>query len=158
MEQPFPGDHDHPRSLIRLITDSPDYRQRCAKTLALMLSTLCGTLFVYQGQEIGMIHLPTEWGIEEYLDVFSKNQYTAYVHMSAHRNRRLAKHRKLEKLKRETGQTNPDVSRIMDDIRRTARDSARLPMQWDASPNGGFSTGKPWMRASPDSQVSNVEK
>ncbi|MDQ2983216.1 MAG: alpha-amylase family glycosyl hydrolase [Actinomycetota bacterium] len=30
---------------------------------------------------------------------------------------------------------------------RFGRDGARHPMQWDASPNGGFTTGKPWLPA-----------
>jgi glycosidase len=30
-------------------------------------------------------------------------------------------------------------------IRRTSRDNARTPVQWDATANGGFSTGKPWL-------------
>jgi len=28
---------------------------------------------------------------------------------------------------------------------RAGRDAARTPMQWDASPGGGFSTGEPWL-------------
>ena len=30
-------------------------------------------------------------------------------------------------------------------IRRTSRDNARTPMQWDASENAGFTTGRPWL-------------
>jgi len=33
--------------------------------LATMLSTMTGTLFLYQGQETGMINAPESWGIEE---------------------------------------------------------------------------------------------
>lgn len=34
-----------------------------------MLVTLGGTLFVYQGQEIGMKNIPKSWGLEEYKDI-----------------------------------------------------------------------------------------
>ena len=30
-------------------------------------------------------------------------------------------------------------------ISRTSRDNARTPFQWDAGPNGGFTTGRPWL-------------
>jgi alpha-glucosidase len=37
------------------------------------------------------------------------------------------------------------------------RDVARTPMQWDASPQAGFSTGEPWLPLSADSHERNVE-
>jgi alpha-glucosidase len=37
------------------------------------------------------------------------------------------------------------------------RDGCRTPMQWDASPNAGFSAGKPWLRANPDYKQRNVQ-
>lgn len=37
------------------------------------------------------------------------------------------------------------------------RDGCRTPMQWDAAPNAGFSTGKPWLRVNPDFKKLNVE-
>ena len=39
---------------------------------------------------------------------------------------------------------------------RAGRDPMRHPMQWDASPNGGFTTGEPWLPAI-DPQERNVE-
>lgn len=38
-----------------------------------------------------------------------------------------------------------------------ARDNSRSPVQWSAEVNGGFSTGKPWMRVPEDYKVCNVE-
>jgi alpha-glucosidase len=38
-----------------------------------------------------------------------------------------------------------------------SRDPARTPMQWDAVENGGFSTGKPWLRISRDFQRNNAQ-
>jgi len=37
------------------------------------------------------------------------------------------------------------------------RDGCRTPMQWDATPNAGFSTGKPWLHVNPDFAHVNVE-
>jgi alpha-glucosidase len=37
------------------------------------------------------------------------------------------------------------------------RDGCRAPMQWDASPNGGFSSVKPWLPAHSDYTTRNVE-
>jgi len=38
-----------------------------------------------------------------------------------------------------------------------SRDPARTPMQWDDSPNAGFSTGKPWLRVSRSYKRVNVK-
>ena len=37
------------------------------------------------------------------------------------------------------------------------RDPVRTPMQWDASPNAGFTTGTPWLPAADDYTATNVE-
>jgi alpha-glucosidase len=37
------------------------------------------------------------------------------------------------------------------------RDGCRAPMQWDASPNAGFSKGQPWLPLHPDYRERNVE-
>jgi alpha-glucosidase len=37
------------------------------------------------------------------------------------------------------------------------RDPARTPMQWDATPNAGFTTGTPWLPVSGDHASTNVE-
>ncbi len=38
---------------------------------------------------------------------------------------------------------------------RAGRDACRTPMQWDASPNGGFTSGTPWLPIA-DAEVRNV--
>lgn len=37
------------------------------------------------------------------------------------------------------------------------RDGARTPMQWSSDPQGGFTTGTPWLPVSPDAGTRNVE-
>ncbi len=37
------------------------------------------------------------------------------------------------------------------------RDPVRTPMQWDASPNAGFTTGTPWLPVADDYTTTNVE-
>jgi alpha-glucosidase len=37
------------------------------------------------------------------------------------------------------------------------RDPERTPMQWDASPTGGFSTGQPWLPVNPETAAVNVD-
>ena len=43
-----------------------------------------------------------------------------------------------------------DPARVLDGIRRMGRDNARTPMQWDAGPQAGFTTGVPWIDVNPD--------
>jgi alpha-glucosidase len=69
----FAENHDQGRSLSRFATDDPKYRVKAAKLMAIMLATLSGTLFLYQGQEIGMVNTPKNWGPEELRDIASLN-------------------------------------------------------------------------------------
>jgi len=39
-----------------------------------------------------------------------------------------------------------------------SRDPERTPMQWDASTNAGFTSGKPWLPMGPDWQTNNVDR
>lgn len=51
----FCENHDQGRSVSRFASDEPRYRAVSAKMLAVLMCSLTGTLFVYQGQEIGMV-------------------------------------------------------------------------------------------------------
>ena len=71
----FCENHDNPRSISRYTDDSQENRELSSKLLCLMLTTLSGTLYVYQGQEIGMRNIPQEWPIDEYKDIESINYW-----------------------------------------------------------------------------------
>ena len=67
--------HDQPRSASRFGNDSPACRVHSAKMLAVFLGLQPGTLFIYQGQELGMHNIPKEWPMEEYKDVDCLNHW-----------------------------------------------------------------------------------
>lgn len=67
--------HDQPRSVNRFACSCPEHRQRSSTMLATFLGCQAGTVFVYEGQEIGMINVPKEWGMEEYKDVDCLNHW-----------------------------------------------------------------------------------
>ncbi|KAL7755948.1 hypothetical protein ACKLNR_012941 [Fusarium oxysporum f. sp. zingiberi] len=69
----FLENHDQGRSVSRFESDLPEFRERVAKMLATLLATMTGTLFLYQGQEIGMINGPESWSANEYKYVRSVN-------------------------------------------------------------------------------------
>ena len=72
----FLENHDHSRAVSRFGNDTTDQkRARTAKLLALLEICQGGTLYVYQGQELGLKNFPRTWGIEEYKDVASLNYW-----------------------------------------------------------------------------------
>lgn len=134
----FNENHDNGRSVSRFANDAPEWRKQSAKMLAVWLIGQTGTLFLYQGQEIGMINAPKEWDMSEYKDVESQNYWAEAVRLA------------------ENGIDPTRKERIARGLQLMARDHARLPFQWDHSTHGGFSTGKPWMRAHDDYQEINA--
>jgi oligo-1,6-glucosidase len=43
-----------------------------------------------------------------------------------------------------------DLAKLLVAMRKMSRDQARTPVQWDASPQAGFTTGTPWIAVNPD--------
>ena len=132
----FLENHDVARSVTRFATDAPEHRARAAKLLAVLLATMSGTLFLYQGQEIGMVNAPPSWVPDEYKDVNTVN------HLAEIR----AKHSGAE--------LGAEIRKAMVGVQKTARDHARTPVQWSAGKHAGFSPAdagaEPWMRVVDD--------
>ena len=49
-----------------------------------------------------------------------------------------------------------DPGKVLDILRRRSRDAGRTPIPWDDSPNGGFTTGTPWLRLGSEYKTVNV--
>lgn len=71
----FLENHDQPRSISRFASDKPEFRVYTAKMLATFYALQRGTVYLYQGQEIGMANVPKTWGIEEYKDIETLNHW-----------------------------------------------------------------------------------
>lgn len=113
--------HDQPRVVSRFGDDtSEEMRIQSAKMLAIALHMLQGTLYIYQGEEIGMTD-PHFTSIAQYRDVESINAY----------------HQLLSE-----GHAEADVLAILG---QKSRDNSRTPMQWSDDVNAGFTAGKPWI-------------
>ena len=126
----FMNNHDQPRMISRF-GDNKKYRVELAKILATLLHTLPGTLYVYQGEEIGMTNVAFD-NIEDYRDIETLNFY------------------------REMTKKGLPKEKIMEAIHRISRDNARTPMQWDNSPYAGFATDTPWIKVNPNYPEINV--
>ncbi|MCJ1486253.1 hypothetical protein MMC06_006430 [Schaereria dolodes] len=122
----FLENHDQGRSISRYASDDPKWHIKSGKMLAIFLATLTGTLYIYQGQEIGMINCPPSWPIEEYVDIESLNYFNL--------------------VKKRTGGDETALHRALKGIQKVGRDHARTPVHWDDSTHAGFTTGKPWRR------------
>jgi hypothetical protein len=123
--------HDQPRFISRF-ADSEGYREKCSMMMAGLLLTLRGTPFIYEGQEIGMTNGDFRC-LKQIQDVESHG---------------------VEVMARDMLHIPKKIRWNM--IRKGTRDNARTPMQWDASANAGFTTGRPWLRVNGNHKKVNV--
>lgn len=124
--------HDQPRILGRWADDGP-YREVAAKMLAIFHATGRGTLFLYQGQEIGMAN-PSSWELGELRDLEEIQYYEAVRARGG------------------------DLADALKQIQRIGRDNSRTPMQWSSEKNAGFTAGEPWIKVNQDYVEWNVEE
>lgn len=128
----FLSNHDQPRCVSRFGNDSEQYRELSAKMLETMTHFQKGTPYVYQGEELGMTNAYME-NIADYRDIESLNAY-----------------------KELTTKENIPAKTVMGYIKAVGRDNARTPMQWDASENGGFTSGTPWLQVNKNYKTINA--
>ena len=123
--------HDQPRSVSRFGHEG-EFWEQSAKLLCVLLLTLKGTPFIYQGQEIGMTNFDYT-SMEQIRDIESHNVY------------QLAKRLGFP----------PGLRWKL--IKASSRDNARTPVQWNGGPNAGFTTGKPWIDVNSNYTKINME-
>ena len=112
--------HDHPRVVSHYGNDSPQYREKSAKMLALMLYVLPGTPIIYQGEEIGMTNVDYQ-DLNDFRDVEVFTEYENFIsHGASH-----------------------EIA--MQALRDRSRDNARSPLAWSDEEHAGFSKVLPWI-------------
>jgi len=127
--------HDQPRSLSRFGNDSTEeLRVLSGKMLATFLMMLKGTLYIYQGQELGMTNVQFS-SIEDYRDVETHNFWNHH--------------------KSKGDKADPDM---LGSIWSKGRDNTRTPMQWSDQHHAGFSTSDDtWIKVNPNYKTINAE-
>ncbi|MET0433889.1 MAG: alpha-glucosidase, partial [Cellulomonas sp.] len=112
--------HDQPRVVSRF-GDDGKHRRESAKALATLLHLHRGTPYVYQGEELGMTNAHFT-RFDQYRDIESVNH--------------VAQARTL---------ASATDEQLLAGLAAMSRDNARTPVQWDDSPQAGFTTGTPWL-------------
>jgi oligo-1,6-glucosidase len=125
------SNHDQPRQVSRF-GDDGQYRVESAKMLGTFLHFLQGTPYIYQGEELGMTNVAFA-SIADYRDIAARNQYRELVE-----------------------QEGMDPQAVLAILHKNSRDNARTPVQWDDSPNAGFTTGTPWLAVNPNYPAINA--
>lgn len=127
----FLENHDIPRIVSRY--GSEDYRVDSAKALAITYAFLTGTMFIYQGQEIGMTNVPFEtWDDFKDVATFNIKELMEKTHLFSKK-------------------------KIFENIKYGARDNARTPVQWSGEKYAGFSIAEPWYLVNSNYKEINVE-
>lgn len=116
----FLENHDQPRSLSKLITDTHYQNAIGAKALAILLMTLRGTPFIYQGEELGMLNAQRP-SITDFNDISSVDNY------------------------QRAQQQGYSPSAALSFVNLRSRDNTRTPYPWNAETYGGFSQKTPWL-------------
>lgn len=125
--------HDQPRALSRF-GDREKFPYESATMLAALLYGMRGVPFIYQGQELGL-HDPTFETLDEYRDIETLN---AYRDLKA------------------TGKWTD--GELLAKMQYGSRDCGRVPIPWDTSAHGGFTSGTPWIKTQVDTGFTVAEQ
>ena len=123
--------HDTPRQVSRFGNDGV-YRYESATMLATLLHTHPGTVYIYQGEELGMTNVDFP-SIEYYNEKYTVGKYYTMV------------------------ESGKDPKEALDSLKMMSRDNARTPMQWTGEKEAGFTAGTPWMHVNPRYEEINAE-
>jgi oligo-1,6-glucosidase len=126
----FLSNHDNPRSVSHFGDDDPAWVERSAKTVNTLILTQRGTPFLYQGEELGMTNYPFQT-LDDFDDLEVAGRW------------RDVRHRVSE-------------DEYLANARAMGRDNSRTPMQWTNGPDGGFTTGRPWLAVNPNAAAINA--
>ncbi|MDB5062568.1 MAG: alpha,alpha-phosphotrehalase [Mucilaginibacter sp.] len=127
----FLANHDQARLVSRYGNDTRQFRDVSAKMLMTFLMTMRGTPYYYNGDELGMTNAGFT-KIEDYRDVQTINEY---------------------KRQKSIGASLPAYIKR---IGFESRDNGRTPFQWNNQANGGFTSGTPWIKVSPNYKTINA--
>jgi oligo-1,6-glucosidase len=128
----FFTNHDQSRAVSRYGNDAPAFRDASAKMLHTFLLTQRATPYIYNGDEIGMTNIRFK-NIEQYNDLQTRNRYALAL--------------------KESKEKAADYLAMQQEL---SRDNSRTPMQWNATTNAGFTTGKPWLVVNENHNTLNV--
>jgi oligo-1,6-glucosidase len=129
----FLTNHDQSRAVSKFGNDAPEFRDLSAKMLHTFLFTQRATLYLYNGDEIGMSNIRFK-KIELYNDLQARNQYNLIL------------------------KTNKEkAAAYLFYQQELGRDNSRTPMQWDTTVNAGFTIGKPWLPLNENFSKTNVQ-
>ncbi|WP_373212005.1 alpha-glucosidase [Blautia obeum] len=123
--------HDQSRSLNKYFRekaaakDDLHLRFLQGSALAALLMGLRGTVFIYQGEELGSVN-GTFNSIEEYDDLNTRDQYQRALRAGF------------------------DVAQSLKFANDRSRDNSRMPFPWNEEEHGGFTSGTPWLKCNDD--------
>jgi glycosidase len=134
----FTENHDNPRSIDRFGPGDGEHREAAAKMLALFLCTLSGTMFLYQGQEIGMTNIDASWKRADIRDAAGLDY--------------------LDEMERKFPNDVAKQEAALEGLQRLGRDNGRTPVQWSREEWAGFSGVQPWIRVVDNYDAINVAR
>lgn len=127
----FLANHDVPRMVSKYGNDSPEYRTYSSKLLTTLIMTMRGTLFYFNGDELGMSNIKFD-NMDDYQDIATINAY-------------------------KSAQTkDEDLQAFINRQKFISRDNTRTPFQWNSNLNAGFTAGKPWIKVNPNYKTVNA--
>lgn len=126
------SNHDTPRQVSRFGNDR-EYWFESATMLAALIHTHPGTVYIYQGEEIGMPNVDFS-SIDYYNEMYTVGKYHTMVESGA------------------------DPQEALNSLKMMSRDNARTPMHWSDAAQAGFTVGTPWLSVNPRYKEINAEK